>query len=86
MAKEGTAGWYYGQAIRLRVRAAKATNPQIQFELLQAAARFRALAQDAEAKASKKRAAREGMAEAACAFEKMIETVTSDAVRAEPGK
>jgi hypothetical protein len=65
MAKEGTAAWYYEQAIRLRVLATKAANPQIQFELMQAATRFRVLASDIEIGAEKKRRARQDMVAAA---------------------
>jgi hypothetical protein len=80
MAREGTAAWYYEQAIRLRVLAAKATNPQIQFELLQAATRFRTLAAEAEANAKRKQLARESMLAASSAFEVM----TGGARMAEP--
>jgi hypothetical protein len=80
MTREGTAAWYYEQAIRLRVLAAKATNPQIQFELFQAATRFRTLAAEAEANAKRRQRARESQVAASSAFE-----VRSDAARiAEP--
>ena len=64
MAKEGTTAWYYEQAIRMRVLAAKATNPQIQFELMQAATRFRILASDIETEKERRRRAQSMMAAA----------------------
>ena len=64
MAKEGTTAWYYEQAIRMRVLAAKATNPQIQFELMQAATRFRILASDIEIEKERRRRAQSMMAAA----------------------
>jgi hypothetical protein len=74
MAREGTAAWYYEQAIRLRVLATKASNPQIQFELFRAATRFRALAAEAEANAKKKRLTRESLVAASNAFDEMSAT------------
>lgn len=65
MTKEGTTAWYYEQAIRLRVLAAKAPNPQVQFELMQAATRFRILASDIETEKERRRRAQGMMAAAA---------------------
>lgn len=62
MAKEGTTAWYYEQAIRLRVLATKAPNPQVQFELMQAATRFRILASDIETEKERRRRAQGLMA------------------------
>lgn len=78
MAREGSAAWYYEQAIRLRVLATKAVNPHIQAELLQAATRFRTLAAEAEAKAEKKRRARESLAAASSALGERTEAATQE--------